>query len=582
MTGDINGKAKTWLVKSSTRILGPFTLSEVTELLKTKQVSIIDEVRLPAGRWNYIRENKTFMEIVRNIREEQDSQSEKTMTQSVAYHTMTKTDPVTSKEEFTQTPVMGGANTPSIKDVTPLTETAGYRPATGGAKSYGASDDLRLQNKLRQKSNFLRSVMIGTAGIFAVAVVLFLSQKDQRKNANFDELMGQAIRYKDLGLYEKSLQAYQKAIKIKEPGPDIQVQMASVLISEDRQSLAGRRVLERALVKEGQSRGEIMDAYLGIAVSYMMDGDLKKAEDTLQRASGHEPFNLSVLLNLAIIQLKKGNYAEAMDNFGEIYRKNPHSVLALLGKALSTVEQAKSGLDSQLLHSLIQDIQDNIKKTAQLRQELLLMVVYAQNLLGDVDGVNQAVIQFLSQMPGRTKNYSHPLHVDWRFAQWDYLEKYCADVFDKSSPHPELKAFRAVCLMEVNRDAEAAKLLQEALVEAPQDPYVLVTQAGFLNRMARLPEAKMILKMPEVSSLSIKSLLLGDICINTQDVKCARQAFTEAYGRDNKSAGAMFGLAWVMMQAQDRAKAYNYIRAGLQSEPNYLPLLELRDQLEYQ
>jgi hypothetical protein len=35
-----------------------------------------------------------------------------------------------------------------------------------------------------------------------------------------------------------------------------------------------------------------------------------------------------------------------------------------------------------------------------------------------------------------------------------------------------------------------------------------------------------------------------------------------------------------MFKKKERALAYDYTRAGLQAEPNYLPLLELRDQME--
>ncbi len=109
----VNSTDKNWLVKSSTRILGPFTLTELTDQLKTRTVSIIDEVRLPEGRWLYVRENKLFLEIVRNIREEQDAHSEQTMTQSIALHTSTKTDSIQQYDEHTLTPV------PPNMDLTP-------------------------------------------------------------------------------------------------------------------------------------------------------------------------------------------------------------------------------------------------------------------------------------------------------------------------------------------------------------------------------------------------------------------------------------------------------------------------------
>ncbi|MEN0060385.1 MAG: tetratricopeptide repeat protein [Bdellovibrio sp.] len=576
----VNGTNKNWLIKSSARILGPFTLNEVVENIKSKQISIIDEVRQPDGRWSYIREISLFMDIVRSIREEQDPYSEKTMTQSLAHHTMTKTDSFSGSDDITLTPVPPEVNSGSLKDVTPVFESP--MGAASTAKSYGASGDTRLKQKMQKKTHRLRWALLSLTFLVILGVGLSLLQKDKNRVMSYDELMAQAIRYKNLGLYEKSLLSYQRASKLKQPDAESQVQMAPVLISEDRQSLQGRRILESVLGQTGRSRSETVEAYLGIAVSYIMDGDLKQAEDILQKALGHEPYNLSALLNMAIIQHKKGNYAGAMRDFDLIQRKNPQSALALFGKALATLEYAKTRMDSSVLPALVRDIKAGTAKTGYLRQELTLVLVYAYSLLGDIDGLNQSVVQFLNQMPGQTKNYVHPLHVEWRFTQWDYLEKYCGEIYQKQVPNPEIKALRAICLMEVNRDVDSSKYLQEAMAEGPKDPYVLITQAAYLAKVGRLPEANTILKMPELSTLMVKSLLVGDICMSNQDVSCAQRAFSQVYSQDNQNASALFGLGWVAMNKNDRVAAYGYVRAGLQSEPLYLPLLELRDQLEYE
>ena len=585
-----NPSEKNWLVKSSTRILGPFTLDEVTQMLASKQISIIDEVRQPQGRWAYIRESQMFMEIVRNIREEQDATSENTMTQSIAQHTFTKTDALTQtfNDELTPTPVPAFEPPPpptagDFKDVTPSVErTLSTRSLAkeAGAKSYGSSVDSRVRGKMQKQSNTLRWALIGIAGLAAIGIVAGLLLKDRRKNIGYEELLNQAIRYKSLGLYEKSLAAYKKAAVMKEPDSETQTQMAPVLISEDRQSLQGRRILERSLSQDGRSRQDLVDAYLGISVSYMMDGDLKEAEDTLQKAVGYDPANISALVNLAIVQMKKGSYGEAMREFESVYRKNPNSVIALFGRAMAAMEFAKTTQDRSFLKPLVTDIKASLERTSYLRQELNLFLIYAQSLIGDTDAVNQAVVQFLDTEPGMADRYTHPLMVDWRFTQWDYIEKYCSELFEKSIQTAEMKALRSVCLMEVNRDSEAQKMLQEALIEGPKDPYVLAAQAGYLVKASRLPEATAILKMPELTNLKVKNHLLGDICITTLDIPCAQQSFSQLYQSNRSDVAALYGMAWSAVRKKDRAAAYDYVRAGLEAEPNYVPLLELRDQLE--
>jgi hypothetical protein len=86
--------------------------------------------------------------------------------------------------------------------------------------------------------------------------------------------------------------------------------------------------------------------------------------------------------------------------------------------------------------------------------------------------------------------------------------------------------------------------------------------------------------MPELSTLNVRNLLMGKICIEAQDVNCAQNSFAAVYNKDRGSALAAYGLAWVSLRNKQRSTAYDYVRVGLQNEPNYLPLLEMRDQLE--
>ena len=578
----LNNPDKHWIIKSSTRILGPFNLLEVTELLKNKHISIIDEIRQPSGRWSYIRENKMFLEVVRNIRDEIDATSENTMTHSIAHNTITKTsDAVTLSDELTPTPTPTPRDAPQFKDViateTSIPRNAGLR---GGGNSYGVSGDRRLQGEIARKSNFWRWAILGAAGVAAVVVGITFSQKEKNKNSGFEDLMRQALRYKSLGIYDRSLKAYQKATALGEPDYDAQLQMAPVLISEDRQTLVGRRIYEKSFADSKQSRTQTIEAYLGIALTYMMDGDLKQAEDTLQKALGHEPSNVSALVNMAIIEFKKGNYAAALKGFDEIYRKNNTTTLALLGRAMASAELAKQSNDWSAIPKLIEDLKAAVAKSGYLRQELSLFLSYMQAELKDAHGFTQAVNLFLNQMPDQASSYTHPLFMDWRFSQWDYLEKYCGELYQKQTPTPQLKAFRAVCLMEINRDAEAQKLLKEALAESPTDAYVLLTQASYLRKMNMLPEASTILRVPSLQTLPLRDHIAGDICIATQDMNCAQAAFTALYNKDQRDVDALYGLAWVMFKKKERALAYDYTRAGLQAEPNYLPLLELRDKME--
>lgn len=577
---------RNWLVRSATRILGPFTVEEIKELLVSRHISIIDEIRQPDTRWTYIRENRGFDEIVKYVRAQLDTLSENTMTQPVTQNTMTKTDVGAFSDDLTPTPTMSSRRDRrvqeenEIRDVTPQERDIKVRPHSGPAKSYGSQSDARVQQKISGKNALLRFSILALIAVVLVVAGLRVLNKEKRATVDYDGLLKQALKYRSLGLYEDSLNYYRKVISLKEPDFESQVRMAPVMIAIDRQTLVGRRVLEKSLSTPQRSRPEMIEAYDAIGLSYLIDGDLKEADEAFQKASGLDPLNFEAAMNQAFIKMKRASYEEARQEFETLARKSAFSSLSVLGQGLAALETYKNSKNKSVLNELSANIASATAKTGYLRRELQLLQIYVHVLLENEVDLQNSVVQFLTQPLGESDKYSKNILVDSRMAQWDYLERYCADVYQRHSPGPQVKALRAVCLMEVNRDAEAGKLIDEALAESPGDPYVMITQSSYLKKIGKTREALIVLKKPELSTLVIKDQLVGDICVATQDISCTHKAFNELYTKAPNDAFTFAGLAWLANRGADRARTYEYIRLGLKAEPHYLPLLKLRDELE--
>jgi tetratricopeptide (TPR) repeat protein len=590
----VSASNKIWLIKSSNRILGPYNLDEVIALLVSNQVTALDEIRQSEGRWEYIRESKYFLDVLKNVRSLQDKNSDKTMTASSTQQTSTKTDggpanfddkiptPVTSAKSYR----VDLSFPENFKDVIPRFEKNINSNSSMNdgliKKSYGAENDHQLHGRIRKQTSTLTWFVSAVALGLVLSAILMVNRKDRLKAIGYEDLLNQAIRYKNLGLYQKAVQSYNKAAQMKQPDAEIQVQMAPVLISESNESLQSRRILEKALTVEGRSRNDLIQAYLGIAVSHLIDGNLIEANATLQKAVGYEPTNESALLNLAIVQLKNGQDQKAQEEFLAIYKKNPKANLALYGYSLATIERAKFTKTNDQLNGLISDLKLNLKAKGELSHQLSFLLVFVENLNGDSDAVNRAITDFLATEVGVSDRVAHPLFVHWRFSQWDYLEKYCSELYEKSVQTAEMKALRAVCLLEVNRDSEAEKMIQQALSESPKDPYILGVQAGFLKKAGRIPEAMTILKTPEISSLSLKDHLLIQICMSTMNVVCVEKTANLLYQKDMTDFVALEGLAWVQKKNKNTGAALEYLRTGLEIEPHQIPLLEMRETLESQ
>lgn len=584
---------KNWLVKSSTRILGPFTVEEVGQLLLKKHISIIDEIRQPAGRWKYIRENPIFDEAVQALRTEQENSAELTQTQTLtSTHatgghtsvTITRTDVLNQFSELTPTPTpvprpspiaKSDLGTPfghghDVKDISAQEKTV----SSGLSNAYGHVRDKRFRNRVSASQSRVRWTVVGIAIMFVVVAALLQFRRNIKRDDSYDSLISDALRYRHLQVYDKALSAYRRATQIHEADPITQSQMALIMIVLDRgQTLTGRRILERDLGDERNGRAQIIDANLGIAMSYVLDGNLREAEETLQRVIVIEPQNFIARLNLALINLRKNEPKEASKQLDDLSsRHQPHPLL-LIARAVALIDSG-GAKDVTAARSLVNEIRTFSSKSSQFKQELLLMS--AALLPSDDPTVSSLVSDFLSQLVHQSPSYVRDLRLDWRVVDWEFLERQCREFANRFPSSARMKSLRAVCLSEAGHDSESRRLLDEALVEGPKDPLVLFTQANLLYRNGLRNEAYAVLRLPELSNLAVKETLVGKICLDQGDLACAERSFRSVL-QTGLDLPALAGLTSVLLRQDKQTEASAQIREGIEREPGYLPLIELRE-----
>ncbi|RYZ71495.1 MAG: hypothetical protein EOP09_04565, partial [Proteobacteria bacterium] len=578
---DSGNNAKNWLVKSSTRILGPYTRDEVVQLLSRRQITIIDEIRQPDLRWNYIRETRYFKEIVKNLRFEDDHSREDTMTStstSTGTGTLTKTDHGMLNDDLTPVPPFTPAVStppepvPGMRDVTPGPEIRPHLKASGPAKSFGNLQDQRVQSRIQRQNFVLRAILLFIlVGGLLYASYAFLG-KDRRTDLNYEQLVASALKYKELGLYQKSLGFYRKAAALREVDLETQFQMVFVLINEDRQSLKGRRVIERALLKENRSRQEIINGNLGIALSFMIEGDLRQSEDYLQRTMGLEANNEAAKLNMALIQLKKNNFAEAYKSFEAMTRGDVSGYpLILLGKTIALIEMSKANVDKDKLRSGINEIKAFSGKSHFLRKELALLLIYLNRLSAEPAGELDAIAMFMDEPYDLSRQFVKDLRLDWRAADWEALDKYCAELYSPETSPVMVKAVRAMCMLQNNRDLEATKLIDEVLAQAPKQLASIQAQAENLKKLGRLKEANILFQTSEFKQTRMALYIQGESCLKSGELPCADQAYKDLALKDFGDVVSHYGLAQVASLQSDRARLQNEIKAGFESEGNYVP-----------
>jgi tetratricopeptide (TPR) repeat protein len=563
---------KNWLVKSSSKIIGPYSAMEIAQLLIKKHVSIIDEVRQPRGRWAYIRETPIFSEVVSNLRTEQANTMEETAS-VLTTHTLTKTDVVPPMPDLTPTPIMeSNYGDVYVRDVAPT-------PAPVKApevKSYGMAQDQRIQKQLKKKTKSFGAGLWLLVLLVAVGVGYYYMNKFRGPGTDYKFLSEQALRYKHLHLYEKAIESYKKAQLAKEPDPKLAFEMAPLLIQIEKQTLQGRRILMDGLNNDALTRDQKVEGYLSVGISYVIDGDLKSAQEFYEKALSYDPNNVPTFIDMAYNEIRKGDLVKAADIFKNIPPSATHQPFILLGRGLLAAEMRRS----KSLDDLDNLLKSSLAVSQPLRKELALVYTYLSFLEKNDEEYLNGMKSYVDIPLGQSDEFALDPRIDSRIADWDNLEKYCLEIANQSNPSSVNRAFRAMCLLEENRDGESKKLIDEAIVENPKDPYVRIVQAQQLMKLNKNQEALTILKSINQSELKSVNLLQGRVCKALNDKKCATESFEASLRQNPNDVSSASEVAAIYLEKGSVVEARGIIKAGLERFGSHKPLIELREKLE--
>ncbi len=582
---------KDWLIKSSTKILGPFTAKNIVDLLKSQAVAPTDEARRCDQRWTSMREVKEFIPVIQSLKFEVDA-GEHTLTSATISGNTTKTERVTEvTEDLTPTPVgvlqpSDQSLRPSLKNVAPLREsTVSARPAHLTGKAFGLQDDLRLQREIEVKTNHWRWVIIGLIFLVVGSYAGFQFFQSQKKLQEYSRRLQAAQRFRSLQLYDQALNEYKKLLFIKEPDLSVQAQMAPLMIAIDSETLKGRRILEKVVTQSERSRSQKADDYTGIGLSYLIEGNLKEASDAFNKALSFDQKHFAANLNSAWIMFEKRNFQEAAKIMANI-RPSGHPMLAV-AQGMASLESVLNFHFNGLIQTTVTDLQKSLRDSQNLKvEQLLLIVLLLQSQAGTSIQYGQDLMLFMKRVleePQRSQRYfvQDPLifrkWVDG--PQWD---RYCNGIKAIRQNIGLSSMTRAACFLNIGNTVEAKKLVDEKIRQTPRDPLALLMQMSVDARSNRVASAVTIAKSSELREFRLPQWVMGKICLEAKDLICAQTAFRNVLEKNPVDVYARGGLAAVYHQLGQKSEALKTINIGLTDEPLFLPLLELRDILESQ
>jgi hypothetical protein len=556
---------RTWLVKSSGRILGPFSFEDVVTLLKTRRISIIDEVREPFSRWNFIREYKQFEETVHELRAEEA----KFLDQETEAGVRTKT----VKDFDTDVDAEGD------DEFTPIPDQLPKIPATPKAMPYKGQPAKRYGAPNVQKPVFSILLLVSCFALFGAGYYYLQTHGfGTTKSLSSEELLKLARTKKNIGAFEVSLDFYQKAEMLMPLDVYSKLQKAILILEATNQTVEARRILEEILPKTSANEPIRKEIQLASALSYLKELNYNRAEQIYQSILFSENSNMEARLNLGLLRLLRSDFVGANKDFVTLQKEGALEPLVYLGRAIANLglNEAKSNVER--LKNSLEDLDRLNSRSSEFRLETLLIEAVLAQKLGQTSEAEGYIARLIEEDPRLTLRHTHNLLVDRQILKWERLTMYCDFLMSRFQENAISKALGSFCSFQKEETDLALQKIEDARTQFADSAYLVGLQSFYLFVTNRIAESQ------QVAKLGLRSSVLADrvyamTCIDSKDWGCAEESWTRVLTKRPGDLEALYGLAQVQFSKNSRDRSMDFVRRGLLESANYTPLLELKERM---
>lgn len=566
-----------WLVRSGGRIIGPFEKAQVSELLKSREIQLRDEIATPLSRWFPVEFHPELSDEVENFkREVLTEKTEFSFTPTESGLTQTATDLVDSEltEEITQD-LSGFTNTREIV-VNHVQETSTPSKRNLESAQYQLKG-LEASPYVKGRSHRISLLIQLGALCCGLAIAAFLFLRFQERKPAVEKLSVSQVRTVVLKLVERG--EYPEALRLMqskrdEPGFNEQLGVFYALLSLqlEGQSLTARRILEDLLISQPELR---VHALTGIGLSYLLDQNYSQAniqfENALQEENNFRPAQVDRLIGSYLSQssIQIGDFlsenwlrSEAEALLTLALQATRHSVPAVQEVALAKSLEVHASqaynyqLEAKFLLSFL-----NWKKTGQPQVKIWGEIVDSDPFLTDL--------------------HRHNVFIYRGHLSWAALFPLCQKMVQKRE-EVESRLLNVFCLYKAGRFQEA-RVKAEAIVDRnPKDGLGLAWYALTLKDSGSPDQSSVILgralESDRKQSYQLPLLLQGRFCENSQNKDCAYETWKSLLEVDYNNLAALAGLAKLNHQQKSREEAEKLLARGLSLSPDYKSFLALKDE----
>ncbi len=576
-----------WLVKSGGRILGPFTKQEVTQLLFSREIVVLDEVAESHQRWVYIRDHIAFAKIVEELRQAQLKEpSEDTFTESMGDATISVTENMDQALNDEMTDDLAGFIQPEevvIEGLQDNKEEKDRRESTrkesqpSKPPSYAMAGDKKVKKEIDEKSYWLRLTLAGLAAavVFYLVTNNFLIQPMIQKTES-EDLILQAKKKIYVGDVWEGYELLKKISGEQEVSDELAFYLGLLEIQEGGQTVRGRQLLRSLLNQEKWS----YMASTAIGLSELKDGELDRAEDSMHRALGVRADYYSATLNLGVIALYRQDFVRAVEYFSAVARSFPEVAISHMLLATTYLEWGKVDSSRELWKKGLESLNDLLASNSEFQQEAELLKGYFFVLLGNRENAGQQVDRILSVDPFLIDEFRYNLLLHRDVVGWMRIQDWCEGFVQGVMQNARVVALRALCLVKTGRRIDARRAIDAAVNQGPRDPIVQSIFTYVLWQMGMMDQAAVALANAMEQNWSnhesLPLILQARFCYESGDVDCSVRYWQQVLQAEPRSVMALGHLSRIHFEKREFSTSQTFLVRGFGLSNNYKPLYQVR------
>lgn len=573
-----------WLVKSGERVLGPYSTEALNQLVRDKEVVVIDEVMAPQGRWTYIRDVKAFESIVEEIRRGLMQSREDTEVQGYTPNaTLTDTSLLKAEAERIARPITEAGLPLSTAMPVSLPSSGSQAPATASVMTpRDRSKDLNNPtDAASQSKSYARPQVGGKGATYVGAAVLFLAcgfiiysvmskPLTARSVVGSSSQLGtQASVAWKRGEFERSLELY-RALDHEQPGRPATVSRLAILMMKiEGQTVEAKRVIESAEsgATDPESRAQLA---LAKGLADLQSDDAKEAVAHFSQAGS----SWIAKFDAGVAEAALKNWPAAVQNFETAGQQ----AVAYLSLAKTHLSAADSGANKSTSRQLAEvSIEKALSAAPDFEQESLVVGAYLDATSGQAKRAAARVLQAIEVDPNQTVDHFHDPSLNLENVSWTKLLPMCRSIHSELHSHLS-GALLGLCLAKANQLEEASKAIEAEIGADPNNSYLHAVSA-YLNLLAdREDAARASLTLSAKNGSSrLAQILSARLCMHEGQTDCAEEGWSKLAADAQPPIAAITSLAQVRKEKGDSSTANALLVKADSMSPSYLPLLRLRE-----